>query len=214
MDNKAYYLKSEELIRVSLMDFLKTHGRKDEVVNEVIKESVKQNRKFKKEPLSSKELNDLSMQMFRVKAISKMVKSATDVFIKNSPKMIDGSIEKGFTLIEKSNCAKLCEIVEDFDREHGFKHKEVLKLELEGNNYIKSLMSMLWKAISSEGDPGSPFERYAFGGISENYRRVYQDSEKIFYDKCQLLCDAISGMTESYLIKKHDELKLLENAFS
>ena len=38
--------------------------------------------------------------------------------------------------------------------------------------------------------------------------------EKSEYDKCQLVCDAISGMTESYLIKKHNEYKALESDIS
>jgi dGTPase len=74
------------------------------------------------------------------------------------------------------------------------------------------MLRMLWQAISCDGDPCRPFERYVFGEISENYRRVYNNSDKSKYAKCQLLCDAISGMTESYLIKKHDEFSSLENA--
>ncbi len=70
---------------------------------------------------------------------------------------------------------------------------------------------MLWKAISNNHDSEKPFERYAYGGISENYRRVYEKSDKSTYAKCQLLCDTLSGMTEKYLIKKHDNLKSLEN---
>ncbi len=50
-----------------------------------------------------------------------------------------------------------------------------------------------------------------FGEISENYRRVYDESNKLDYNKCQLVCDVLSGMTESYLITKHDEYRSLEN---
>ena len=73
---------------------------------------------------------------------------------------------------------------------------------------------MIWKAVTSEGQDGHPFERYAFGGISENYRRVYCSTDKSDYAKYQLLCDAVSGMTESHLIKKHNHLKSLENGNS
>jgi len=72
---------------------------------------------------------------------------------------------------------------------------------------------MLWKAILTEDNADYPFERYVFGAISENYRRVYNDTDKSHSAKCQLLCDVISGMTESYLIKKHDEFESLENAY-
>lgn len=196
-----------------LMDFLVTFGMKDKVIRAVVKAARKQNRNFKKDLLSSCELNDVSMQMFRVEAIKVMVEAATNVFVKNIDKIMDGTIEPGFELIGNSDCAKLCEGAKEFDFRHGFQHKEVLRLELKGNNYIKSMMTMLWKAISKDGEHKKfPFERYAFGGISENYRRVYNDTDQLDYAKCQLLCDTVSGMTESHLIKKHDELKSLENA--
>jgi dGTPase len=70
-------------------------------------------------------------------------------------------------------------------------------------------MDMLWTAIDNKEDERSPFDKYAFGQVSENYRRVYEASEMRAYNKYQLLCDAVSGMTESYLIKVHDELSAL-----
>lgn len=197
-----------------LMDHLESSHGDDRIIKNVVSASRKENAKFKKEPLSSRELNDISMQMFRVKAISEMVESATQVFVKNIEKIMDGSIQPGFELIKKSKSAKLCSATKAFDYRHGFQNKEVLRLELQGNNYIKSMMDMLWQAVSREDDLNYPFERYVFGGISENYRRVYAGSSKSIYDKCQLICDTLSGMTESHLVKKHDEYRSLENVIS
>ncbi len=195
-----------------LMDYLETHGNGDKVIKDVIEASRKKNSDFKKVSLSSHELDDISMQMFRVKAITVMVQEATKSFVENIGKMMDGSIESGFELIKNSKCAKLCKTTKDFDYRYGFQHKDVLQLELKGNNYIKSIMTMLWKAISKDGEhKDNPFERFAFGGISENYRRVFEGTDKSDYAKFQLLCDTVSGMTEKHLIKKHDELKSLEN---
>lgn len=198
-----------------LIDFLETFDDKDEVIKKVIDAARDKNKELKRASLSSRELNDMSMQMFRVKAIAVMVESATNVFVKNVSKMMNGAIEAGFELIKNSDSSQLCKAAKDFDYRHGFQHKDVLRLELQGNNYIKNMMSMLWRAISKDGDlTNNPFERYVFGWISENYRRVYQDSDKSLYAKCQLLCDVISGMTESHLIKKHDQLKSLQNDFT
>lgn len=183
----------------------------DELIIEVLDYSKKWNDKFKKENLSSKELNDMSMQMFRVKAIAVMVEAATNTFVDSVDKMLDGSIKSGFELIQESEAGELCKKVKKFDYRHGFQNKEVLLLELKGSNYIKGMMSMLWSGISTESQHNKkPFERYVFGTISENYRRIYNDSKKLTYDKCQLLCDAISGMTERYLISKYQELETLK----
>lgn len=194
-----------------LMDYLESHSKTDQTIKTVIESSRKHNNDFKKEQLSSRELNDISMQMFRVKAISEMITAATEVFVKNIDNIMSGKLEPGFELIKNSSCADLCKATKDFDYRYGFQHKEVLRLELRGNNYIKSMMTMLWDAVDKGDDPDFPFERYVFGGISENYRRIYMASDKSTYSKCQLVCDVLSGMTESYLIKKHDEFSSLKN---
>lgn len=197
-----------------LMDHLESYKQSDSVIQKVVGVSRKKNEEFKKDLLSSRELNDISMQMFRVTAISEMVLSATTIFVDNIEGMLDGSIDPGFELIKNSNCAQLCSSVKKFDYAHGFQNREVLRLELQGNNYIKNMMAMLWRAVSRGDDENYPFERYVFGEISENYRRVYNSSGKSLYDKYQLICDTLSGMTESHLVNKHDEYKALENVTS
>lgn len=192
-----------------LMDFLGTSTRGDATARAVLAKAKNKNKELKREKLSSRELNDISMQMFRVYAIAAMVPAATNVFVENVAAMLSGSIAAGFELISRSECGGLCESVKEFDKRYGFQNKEVLRLELEGNSCIKSMMSMVWNAIENGDDKKKPYERYLFGEISESYRRIYEASDKNEYDKRQLLCDYISGMTESYLIKKHDEFESL-----
>ena len=192
-----------------LMDFLESKSGTDEAVAETVRESRKKNAEFKKEQLSSRELNDISMQMFRVKAISLMVVAATDVFITNVDQMLAGNTSPGFELIKSSRCAILCDALKQFDRLHGFHHSDVLHLELEGNNYIRGIMTLLWDAIWKSDQERSAYERYAYGTISENYRRVYESSNRAKYDSQRLLCDAVSGMTEPYLIETYRELRSL-----
>ena len=121
--------------------------------------------------------------------------------------MMKMDIPGGFELINNSCCENLCNKLKEFDRRYGFQHNEVLKLELEGNNYIKGIMDLLWKAIFKSENERNAYERYAYGTISENYRRVYEGSSKDSYCKQRLLCDAVSGMTEKYLIKMYEELR-------
>jgi dGTPase len=194
-----------------LMDHLESEGGSDRVIRDVVDASRKKNQEFKKEGLSSRELNDLSMQMFRVKAISEMIVAATEVFVRNIGKIMSGTIDPGFELIKNSRCTGLCAETKRFDYRHGFQHRDVLQLELRGNSYIKSMMTMLWDAVSKDDGSRLPFERYVFGEISENYRRVYEASDKSNYAKWQLVCDALSGMTEAYLVRKNDEYKSLRD---
>ena len=71
-------------------------------------------------------------------------------------------------------------------------------------------MDMLWEAINHHAEAGRPFARYVYGRISENYRRVYQESDS-WEDKAHLLCDVVSGMSERYLRDLHDELRELRD---
>lgn len=194
-----------------LMDFLESASDGNAAIRKTICASREKNVEFKNAGLSSRELNDISMQMFRVKAISLMVVAATDVFVSKVDGMLDGKMDSGFQLIKHSCCEDLCDTLKQFDRRHGFQHSEVLRLELEGNNYIKGIMSLLWDAIRKSEKERNAYERYAYGKLSENYRRVYEGSNKTDCDSKHLLCDAVSGMTESYLIKTYHELRDLHN---
>ena len=149
------------------------------------------------------------MQMFRVKAIAEMIVSATKAFLDHQDKIMGGDADGRFTLIGNSECHDLCTSLKEFDKEHGYLHPAVLRLELEGNHFITDTMNMLWRCISEPSH--SPFTRYGYGRISENYRRIFERSCKQPSDKAHLLCDAISGMTDSYLISLHNELSALDN---
>lgn len=195
-----------------LMDFLQSSSHGDSATADVIEFSQAKNKQYKLEQLSSRELNDMSMQMFRVRSIHAMVQAATTTFVANIGKIMAGDIEPAFELIRNSSCMQLCRAAKEFARRHGFQHREVLRLELKGNRYIKSMMDMLWRAIERGNDPNSPFERFVFGEISENYRRVYSAAGDSAYARCQLLCDVLSGMTESYLVHKHAKFSSLDNA--
>ena len=195
-----------------LMDFLKANSDKDLKINELVSASRKKNEEFRKQSLSSRELNDISMQMFRVKAVSLMVVDITEVFVTHVSSILNGSCKKGFELIESSESAQLCRVLKKFSRRYGFQHSDVLKLELEGNNYIKGLMDLLWEAIDAPREKRTAYQRYAYGTISENYRRVLESSQPLTqYSKQRLLCDVVSGMTEPYLITIHGTLTELRN---
>lgn len=193
-----------------LMEHLKHF--QDSVVDEVVKSAEKKNKKYKKEDLSSAELNEISMQMFRVFAIYHLVDKVVKCFVDKCSAIMANDISQPFELVENSEGKVLCEALKEFDSKYAFSNKGVLRLELVGHNYITKTMDMLWRAIRK---PESPFARYACHLISENYRRAHKKSRQSKdYKDCQLLCDSISGMTDNYLIGFHDELRPLFDGVS
>jgi dGTPase len=114
--------------------------------------------------------------------------------------------------------------MKEFDKQHAYHHRRVLEIELRGYNVVNDLLDMFWRGITDResrdkvGSPRkSPFARYAYGRISENYRRVFEgrlpstgrgDSElPIRYRELQLLMDMVAGMTDQYALDLHGELK-------
>ncbi|TDQ64483.1 dGTPase [Maritalea mobilis] len=190
----------------------------DAAIKDVCKRAHAQHKKHKEAKLSPNEVNDLSTQMFRVFAIGKMVSAVIEAFLDRQSDIENGTLKED--LIAVSSAALLCQKLKDFAFENAYKHRSVLELELEGHKVIHSIMDMLWPAIVNRGDPqkeakghtGTPFEKYAYGRISENYRRVFESPNEdlpLGYRRCQLLADMISGMTDSFALSFERELREL-----
>lgn len=198
-----------------LLRYLEKNCADDPVAVSVIASARAHSTEFEKGTLSPQELNDCSMQMFRVHAITAMVKAVVEKFSETAGVFLTGQqIFKG--IMSVSHAAKFCTTLKDFDMAYGFKHKSVLELELRGNNYIEETMDMLWVGIHGRLDKEfkseTPFGKYVYSRISESYRRIFSDANNtlsVAYKEAQLLADAISGMTDSYLIALHSELKPL-----
>lgn len=174
----------------------------DTLTKRVVNDVMKQHREFQKENLPPSELDEISMQMFRVKAIAEMVVAATDTFVHHVGSLLTVTAEDRFEIVERSNAADLCRRLKKFDRVNGFEHPSVLRLELRGHNYITQTMDWLWRSVRCRGR----FEDYVHSRISKNYQRVFDSTKKTRADQLHLVCDAVSGMTDSYLMALHEEL--------
>jgi dGTPase len=209
-----------------LMAFLKNAGGNDQLVKNIIKNSNEKHADHQKESLklSPAELNDVSMQRFRVFAIGEMVSAATNAFIEHEKDFFAGTV--AVPLLEKSTAETLRKTLKSFSFMHAYKHRSVLEVELQGYNVIRGLMDFFWAAILDREDPKKPesdrkrpFTKYVYGRISENYRRIFENPSSIDsglpmrYRECILLTDMISGMTDSYAVNLYEELLGLKGAF-
>ncbi|QXI36280.1 dGTP triphosphohydrolase [Pseudomonas xantholysinigenes] len=222
-DDIAYaVLDAEDAIKkglasfYDLMAYLK-HRHSDGLVGRVVQQGEAKHNEYRAANLSPSELNDVSMQRFRVYAIGEMINAVTKAFIENESAFVSGCEKK--TLLQLSSAAELRDALCDFSRKYAFVHRTVLEVELRGYNTIHQLMDIFWAAIA-ETDPDdpqhklpkNPYNRYVFTRISENYRRVYQapaDDVKELpprYRQFLLLTDMISGMTDTYAVNLLEEL--------
>ncbi len=199
-----------------LMSYLEHHRNGDNVVKKVIKLACDRHKKYRNETgLSPAELNDISMQRFRVDAIGVMIRDVRNAYKDQEDNIMKGDLKSD--LLTVSHSSKLCELLKKFDKDHAYVHRSVLEVELTGYNTIRGLMDFLWEAIHQRKKPevlgsrrSTPFASYAYNRISENYRRIFEDESNpcpTRYKELQLLTDMISGMTDSFALSLYDELK-------
>ena len=100
-----------------LMDFLMSSAPDDEAISKAVTAARRKNDEFKNVSLSSRELNDISMLMFRVKAISMMVVSATDVFVSHIGNIMNHNIPSGFSLIDSVRLRNIVRNAEELRQE-------------------------------------------------------------------------------------------------
>lgn len=220
-DDIAYAVcDAEDSVKKGLVSFsdiisnLYHNYPEDPIIKQVCELADHKHTSFRKANLAPAELNDVSMQMFRVYAISAMMNEITQTFLKHQHEIMEGRFERD--LLSHSDASALCKALKQFNHKHAYQHKSVLKIELTGNNTIVRLMDLLWDAITNRytfEDPTSPrntpFANYAYGQISENYRRIFESESNhmpIRYREAQLLTDMIAGMTDTYIISLCDEL--------
>lgn len=220
-DDIAYtVLDAEDAVKKKLVSFhdliafLRHYENGDDLIKRVCDKACEDNSKYRKEQssLSPSELNDISMQMFRVYAIGAMVSSVSKAFIDNKKEIFQGGFSKD--LLNVSEAVNLKNNLKAFDRENAYKHRTVLEVELQGFQTIRGIMDYLWKSINTEKDKRNPFETYIYERISENYRRTYENTTSLpeRYRQLQLMTDMVSGMTDNFAIDFYDELKIFANA--
>jgi dGTPase len=209
-----------------LMAFLTNSGADDLLVQQVVNQSKQKHTDYQAAPLklSPAELNDVSMQRFRVFAIGAMVRAVTETFRTHEDKFVDGTVQ--VPLLEMSTAEQLRKSLKEFSFKHAYTHRSVLEVELQGYNVIRGLMDLFWVAIIDRTDAAKPesrrrqpFTRFIYGRISENYRRIFENPSEtdnklpLRYRECILLTDMISGMTDSFAVNLYEELMSLKGDF-
>lgn len=189
----------------------KSQGESSErkaLVQRVITRTERDITKYREFGLSPSELNDAAMQKLRVHSIAEMVNAVIRRAEAAMPEMLQGSYD--LPILQDSDGALLRDALQDFAREHAYKHRSVLEKELKGYKVITSLMEIFWNSIESRRkNTSGPFDRYVYGRISENYRRVAENTAgtlPAYYCDCRLLADMVAGMTDGFATDLYQEL--------
>ncbi|MGD9888876.1 MAG: dGTP triphosphohydrolase [Halothiobacillaceae bacterium] len=221
-DDIAYcVLDAEDAVKKRLVSFhdilafLRHAAGQDATTAWVCNEAEREHGLYRDAGLSPAELNDISMQVFRIRAMGVLMRALTEAWIRQQQAILEGEFVG--ELLESSTAGAFIAALRQFNQRHVYRHPSVLKVELRGFEVIHELMDMLWVAITDRevGAPAdaprrSPFAAYAYGRMSENYRRVFESPRNpmpLRYREAQLLTDMIAGMTDSYAVALCEELR-------
>jgi dGTPase len=208
-----------------LLGWLATRSANDQVMDYVIDRARADRENARKSGnLSAAEINDVSMQKFRVHAIHALMSQITAAFEQNYEGIMSGTFDK--SLVDACGAKRLIEALREFDAEHAYRNRRVREIELQGFNVLNGLMDLLWRGITERShffklevarDDREPFSAFSYSCISENYRRIFdgrvaclrngEAKLPIRYRELQLLTDMVSGMTDQYAVDLEKELR-------
>lgn len=200
-----------------LMAYLTASAPEDEAIGYVVGRSREDHHAARTLKMAPSELNDVSMQKFRVYAINTLVSALMATWGERYHEIMSG--QQNDPLLKVGAANKLLKALKNFDKEHAFRHLDVLTLEVDGYNRLQELMSMLWRGITEresyeelDSRRLTPFADLAYRHISENYREAFESPRHdvsglpIRYRELQLLTDMVSGMTDTYAVYLHRKL--------
>ncbi len=151
---------------------------------------------------------------FRTFAIAEMVSATRRAFEAEYDKIMAGKYPH--EILYKSDAGMLADSCKKIARENVYISHEVLKREIMGREIIFDLLDLYWEAAKAfeSGKDMKGFNRKIYDQISSNYRRIFEGNMKEGegaispkYFRMQLITDQISGMTDSFAVKLHRELK-------
>jgi len=162
------------------------------------------------------------IQAFRTYAINEVTISVFEEFKKNYEKIMAGAYHS--ELVKGCTAFPLVKACKDIASEVVYRCDEVLGIELMGRKVIRDLMNVFWEGAEAfQGGKwkSKPFAEKAYRLMSRNYRSVFEealtriiDAEKpgsdrtpmAMYYRLQLICDYVSGMTDSFATSLHKSL--------
>jgi dGTPase len=166
--------------------------------------------------LSGRSLDEAMSVAFRTFAIVEMSVATSKHFKEQYESIMTGTyVQELLYQSEGGQVAKACKAIAF---EHVYSAPEVLKREIMGREIIFDLLDLYWeaaKAWTPEPKKFDGFNKKVYSQISSNYRKIFErnisNASNIgipeSYFRMQLVTDQIAGMTDSFAVRLHRELK-------
>jgi len=153
------------------------------------------------------EKESIIIQRFRLYLQGIMFRSCVDAFVNNYNSIMNGTYEKSLIDDSAEISKNIYKILIGIAKEYVYIDKDVVMMELIGNKVINGLLDIFVPTILSDQicNPKSEIGKY-YSLISNNFRFIYNKTQKKMYNKLQLANDFISGMTDSFAFDLYQKL--------
>jgi dGTPase len=152
---------------------------------------------------------------FRTFAIAEMVVATIKLFESEYDRIMSGNYPH--EILYQSDAGSLVRACKSIAQEHVYVTSEVVKREIRGREVIFDLLDLYWDA-AQKIEPGKKLKGFndkIYSQISSNYRQIFEQkiskTEELGiarqYFQMQLITDQVCGMTDSFAVKLHRELK-------
>jgi len=159
--------------------------------------------------------DNASGQSFRVNAISEFVIATVKVFTHRYDEIMLGQYTRELVQDESYEGNAVIAACKELLREKVFQQKEVLRLEVRGRRVIHDLMCLFWEGVSeylaTRKTTTGTYAGKLYLLIAESYRQLFErrlnaDPDNGTYLGLQLVTDYVSGMTDGFACRLHEEL--------
>ena len=156
-----------------------------------------------------------SGQSFRVNAISELVISTVEVFERRYDEIMLGQYRRELVRDDSYEGSAVIAACKKLLRDRVFQQKEVLRLEVRGRRVIHDLMDLFWEGVEEYLKTGetttSTYAGKLYLLIAESYRQLFErrvaaNPVDRIYLGLQLVTDYVSGMTDGFACRLHEEL--------
>ena len=154
-------------------------------------------------------------QAFRVNAISELVIATVKAFAHRYDEIMTGRYTGELVQDTSYEGAALIEACKTLLRDTVFRQKEVLRLEVRGRRVIHDLMDLFWEGVSeylkTRKTTTGTYAGKLYLLIAESSRQVFENRltanpDDATYLGLQLVTDYVSGMTDGFACRLHEEL--------
>lgn len=185
----------------------------DQIKNFLEKETKLSTDKIFKDIYSSSD--NVIFQRFIRETQQKVYKSASQVFVSNYNKIMNGNFTSDL-MIEASDEIKLFNALKKFAHRHIFNTKEILDQEVLGFNIMSRLLDEFVPVTLKYEKTGqfmNKYEERLFNNISESAKTLYKKEVEGYTDesireyyRLKMAVDFVCNMTDGYAKKLHDTL--------